>query len=119
VSDSQSAVVEPVEETQVATKSKPQDKKKPKRQPRYHVLLWDDDDHTYEYVIVMMHNLFGHAIEKGSEIAKTVDSDGRAICLTTTREHAELKRDQIQAFGKDELMARCKGSMSSTIEPER
>ena len=25
-----------------------------KRQPRYHVILWDDDDHSYEYVIMMM-----------------------------------------------------------------
>jgi len=119
VSDSQSAVAEPVEETRVATKTKPEDKKKPKRQPRYHVVLWNDDDHTYEYVMVMMQNLFGHPLEKGFEIAKTVDSDGKAICLTTTKEHAELKRDQIHAFGKDELMVRCKGSMSSTIEPER
>jgi ATP-dependent Clp protease adaptor protein ClpS len=38
--------------------------------------------------------------------------------LTTTREHAELKRDQIHAFGKDALVGDCKGSMSSSIEPE-
>ena len=42
----------------------------------------------------------------------------KAICLTTTREHAELKADQIHAYGKDDLIAGCKGSMSSTIEPE-
>ena len=47
--------------------------------------------------------------------AKTVDEDGRAIVLTTTKEHAELKRDQIHAFGKDHLEA-SKGSMWSTIE---
>ena len=23
----------------------------PKRQPPYHVILWNDDDHSYEYVI--------------------------------------------------------------------
>jgi hypothetical protein len=32
---------------------------KPKRQPRYHVVLWNDDDHTYEYVIAMLRRLFG------------------------------------------------------------
>ena len=31
--------------------------------------------------------------------------------LTTAREHAELKRDQIHAYGKDALIAACKGSM--------
>jgi len=92
--------------------------RKPKRQPRYHVVLWDDDDHSYEYVIAMMRQVFSHDVERGYQIAKEVDSRGRAICLTTTREHAELKRDQIHAFGKDALIARCAGSMTATIEPE-
>ena len=92
--------------------------RKPKRQPRYHVVLWDDDDHSYEYVILMMRQVFAHTLDKGYEIAKCVDSDGRAICLTTTKEHAELKRDQIHAFGKDILIERCSGSMSASIEPE-
>ena len=65
----------------------------------------------------MMQKLFGHPIEKGMQIAKEVDTQGRAIVLTTTREHAELKRDQIHAYGKDDLIAGCKGSMSATIEP--
>jgi ATP-dependent Clp protease adaptor protein ClpS len=92
-------------------------RKKPKRQPRYNVILWNDDDHSYEYVILMMKDLFGHEVEKGFKIAKEVDKQGKAICLTTTREHAELKREQIHAYGADKLIARCKGSMSATIEP--
>ena len=100
----------------VVEKSIEQDSKR-KRQPRYHVILWDDDDHSYEYVILMMRQIFAHTIEKGFEIAKCVDGDGRAICLTTTREHAELKREQIHAFGKDILINRCAGSMTATIEP--
>ena len=99
-------------------KSKVRRKEKQKRQPRYHVILWDDDDHSYEYVILMMRQLFGFAFEKGFVIAKTVDTDGRAVCLTTTKEHAELKRDQIHSFGRDHLIPRCAGSMSASIEPE-
>jgi ATP-dependent Clp protease adaptor protein ClpS len=91
--------------------------RKPKKQPRYNVILWDDSDHSYHYVMLMMRALFRHPIEKGFEIAKEVDRNGKAICLTTTLEHAELKRDQIHAFGKDDLIPRCKGSMSATIEP--
>src|SRR5688572_24094961 len=98
------------------TKPKPGKKKKPRRQPRYNVILWNDDDHTFEYVIRMMMDLFRHSPEKGFLIAKEVDSTGRAICLTTTLEHAELKRDQIHAFGPDDTIARCKGAMSATIE---
>jgi ATP-dependent Clp protease adaptor protein ClpS len=91
---------------------------KPKRQPRHHVVLWNDDDHTYQYVIAMLQQLFGHPPEKGFQLAKEVDRKGRVIVLTTTKEHAELKRDQIHAFGADRMIARSKGSMSASIEPE-
>ncbi len=113
------AVAEPAVETITPVKEQQKQKtdKKPRRQPRYNVILWDDNDHSYDYVIIMMRKLFGHAIERGMQIALEVDKSGRAICLTTTMEHAELKRDQIHSFGKDILISRCKGSMSATIEP--
>ena len=87
-----------------------------RRQPRYNVLLWDSDDHTFEYVEKMLRELFGHEKKQCEKIAKEVDEEGRAVVLTTTREHAELKRDQIHAYGKDHLEG-SKGSMWSTIEP--
>ena len=90
---------------------------KPKQQPRYNVILWNDDEHSYQYVVLMMKEIFRYSIEKGYQIATEVDKSGRSICLTTTMEHAELKRDQIHSFGKDGLIPRCKGSMSATIEP--
>ena len=80
--------------------------------------LWDDDKHTFVYVIHMLRELFGHTLERSQQLAENVDKRGSAICLTTTREHAELKRDQIHAYGKDDLVAGCKGSMSCSIEPE-
>ena len=42
-------------------------------------------------------------------MAKEVDTQGRVIVLTTTMEHAELKRDQIHAYGKDDLVAELQG----------
>ncbi len=108
---------QPTMVTYYATKTEKQTRQKTRKQPRYHVVLMDDSDHSYDYVVLMMKHLFRHPIETGFQIAKEVDKSGRAICLTTTLEHAELKRDQIHAFGKDELIARCKGSMSATIEP--
>jgi ATP-dependent Clp protease adaptor protein ClpS len=98
-------------------KTKEKREEKTKRQPPYNVVLLNDDDHSYEYVIIMLQQLFGHPPEKGYQMAKEVDTSGRVIVLTTTMEHAELKRDQIHAFGPDPLIARCKGSMSATIEP--
>jgi ATP-dependent Clp protease adaptor protein ClpS len=90
---------------------------KPKRQPPYHVILLNDDDHSYDYVIEMLQKLFGYPPEKGFQMAHEVDTAGRVIVLTTALELAELKRDQIHAFGPDKLIERCKGSMSAKIEP--
>lgn len=114
-SEQTSTVDEPLVET--LRQQQVREDVRPKRQPRYNVVLWDDNDHSYEYVMEMMRVLFGHAMEKAFQIAETVDARGRAICLTTTLEHAELKRDQIHAYGKDRLIARCAGSMSASIEP--
>jgi len=109
------AVIEPLDAT--VAQRRQRDQQKPKRQPPYHVILWNDEAHTYEYVIAMLMQLFGHSAEKGFQMAKEVDTQGRVIVLTTTREHAELKRDQIHAYGKDALIDSCKGSMWATVEP--
>ena len=104
-----------VRRPQTEPASRPRGKRK--ELPRYHVLLLDDDHHTYEYVIGMLRKLFGYSTERAFQLATEVDSSGRVILTTTTREHAELKRDQIHAFGRDWRIARCEGSMTSIIEP--
>jgi ATP-dependent Clp protease adaptor protein ClpS len=98
-------------------KTKVREDQKHKILPPYHVVLLNDDDHSFEYVIAMMQQLFGHPKEKGHLIAVQVHTQGRAIVDTTSKERAELKRDQIHAFGPDPLIARCAGAMSATIEP--
>jgi ATP-dependent Clp protease adaptor protein ClpS len=97
----------------------PEQKVKPRRQPPYHVLLHDDDDHSYEYVMAMMIKLFAKKPEDAYEIANQVHKRGKAICTTTTREHAELKVEQIHAFGADPLIQACAGAMTATAEPAR
>src|SRR3954451_22296644 len=97
---------------------KPREDTRPKRQPPYHVILLDDDYHTFEYVITMLQQLFGYPREKGYQMALEVHHTGRVIVLTTTKEHAELKQDQIHAFGPDPFSSKeCKGSMTAIIEP--
>jgi len=96
---------------------KEEEKEKTKRQPPYNVILHNDDDHSFDYVIGMLQKLFGHPREKGLLMAWKVHTDGRVIVDTTSKERAELKRDQIHAFGADSGIQRCKGSMSASIEP--
>ena len=90
---------------------------KVKRQPPYNVILLNDDDHSYQYVILMLLELFGHPPEKGFLLAEEVDKRGRAVVCTTSLERAELKQEQIHAYGPDPLIPRCKGSMTAEIEP--
>lgn len=85
--------------------------------PPYNVVLLDDDHHTYAYVIEMLVALFGHDPAKAFKLAEEVDTKGRVIVLTTHKERAELKRDQITAYGADARMASSQGSMSALIEP--
>lgn len=84
--------------------------------PPYHVILFDDDSHTYEYVIEMLIDIFGHSLERAFTMARKVDAAGWVVVDTTTRERAELKRDQIHAYGADWRIPNCKGSMSATVE---
>lgn len=104
---------------QTATLTRPATKDKPAvQQPRlWNVVLLNDDHHSYEYVIELTQRLFGHAKEHGYKIAKAVDAQGRAVCMTTHRELGELKVEQIHSFGTDRLIASCKGSMSAVLEP--
>ncbi len=99
------------------TRPRPELKTRPRKQPPYQVVLLDDDDHSYEYVVQMLQKLFGHPPTKGFIMARSVDLEGRAVVFTTTKEHAELKRDQVHAYGPDSSIKTCKGSMSAVIEP--
>lgn len=110
-------IAEGIDSVQVRPRRKSRKRAALRHIPRYHVILWDDDAHTYEYVIQMLMQLFGYPFEKAYQMAREVDLSGRCIVLTTTKEHAELKRDQIHAFGRDPLIEECRGSMTATIEP--
>lgn len=102
----------------VATLPQPVSSKPRPQQPRlWNVILMDDDEHSYEYVIRMLTELFGKSPEAAYQMAKEVDANGRVICMTTHRELAELKQEQVHGYGKDRLIASCQGAMTSVIEP--
>ena len=53
-----------------------------------HLILLDDDSHTYQYVIRMLGDIFGYSREKAFGIASVVDSQGQAILMTGRRTSA-------------------------------
>jgi ATP-dependent Clp protease adaptor protein ClpS len=86
-------------------------------QPLYHVILLNDEDHTYDYVIEMLMKLFGMTQSAAFNHAVEVDTVGTTILLTCELEKAELKRDQIHAYGADWRLDRSQGSMAAVVEP--
>jgi len=105
---SMSTTVFPEEMTESETRTR--------RQPPYHVILINDDDHTYNYVIRMLKELFAHSDDVAFKMAEEVDKKGRVIVCTTSLERAELKQDQIHSYGADPLLPRCQGSMTAELE---
>jgi ATP-dependent Clp protease adaptor protein ClpS len=87
--------------------------------PLYHVVLLDDDEHTYDYVVEMLSKIFCLSTETAFQHAVEVDTTGRTIVMTCERDQAEFGREQIHAYGADPRMAISKGSMSAVVEPAR
>ena len=84
--------------------------------PLWNVVLLDDDQHTYDYVIEMLCRLFVMTVEEAYRHAVEVDSAGRTIVMTCEKEAAEFARDQIHGYGADWRMPKCKGSMTAILE---
>jgi ATP-dependent Clp protease adaptor protein ClpS len=85
--------------------------------PLYRVVLLDDNDHTYDYVIEMLQKIFVFTLEEAYRHAEEVDATGRTVLITCEKPHAEFARDQIIAYGADWRLERSKGSMSAIVEP--
>jgi ATP-dependent Clp protease adaptor protein ClpS len=104
-----------------ADRSHPRSEKSPpsaKREPNYHVVIWNDNDHTFDYVIEMLVKICKHSFAKAYDVTWQIDRLGKGIACTCHRELAELKRDQIIQYGGDSSIPDAKpASMRATIEP--
>lgn len=84
--------------------------------PLYHLILLDDDAHTYDYVIEMLAAIFGYGRDKAFALAAIVDNVGRVVIETAGREQVTGHQDRIHAYGADPRLPQSKGSMSAIIE---
>jgi len=82
----------------------------------WHVVLLDDNMHTYDYVIEMLCKIFRYSVEKAFAMAVEVDTRKRVIVATCHLEVAELRQQQIHEYGPDWRIPGCKGSMSAVLE---
>lgn len=85
--------------------------------PRFHVVLLNDDFHTYDYIVDMLGKLFFLSPVQAFRHAVEIDTTGRSIVLTCELDQAEFARQQIHSFGADPRVQACRGSMSAIVEP--
>jgi ATP-dependent Clp protease adaptor protein ClpS len=88
-----------------------------KLEPMYHVILLNDEDHTYDYVVEMLAKIFGFSEARAFSHAVEVDTKGTTILITCELEKAEHKRDLIHSYGPDWRLPRSLGSMAAIVEP--
>lgn len=88
----------------------------PALEPPWHVILLDDEVHTFEYVIEMLHAVLGHSQELALRMAREVHTSGRVIVATVHKELAELRQQQIEEYGPDPRVPECQTSMHAIIE---
>ena len=85
--------------------------------PLYRVVLLDDDDHSYDYVIEMLQKIFVFTMQEAFQHAVEVDTRGRTVLIVCELAQAEFARDQVQSYGPDWRLDRSKGSMTAIVEP--
>jgi len=90
---------------------------KDQREKLYHVIILNDDEHTFDYVIEMLQAVFGFSYATAAEHTVEADATGSSIVLTCGLTIAENKRDLIHAYGPDPRMPNSRGSVTALIEP--
>lgn len=100
------------------TETVPKEKKQTQEQdiPLYQVVLFDDDEHSYQYVMEMMAVLFGMSEQDAYQVAYNVDYLGQDVVKTCPLEEALIARDRILNYGPDPRTERSSGSMKATIQ---
>ena len=81
------------------------------------MIILNDEEHTFDYVIELLTKLFRHPLKAAVELTWRIHLSGRAVVYTTHKEKAELKRDQVLAYGADPRMDISKGPLGCYIEP--
>ena len=84
----------------VVAGTKPQEieEVKTRRLPPYHVILENDDHHSFEFVVEVLCKALGYTEQKAFLLTDEAHTKGRAVVWTGAKEVAELKAEQIQSF---------------------
>ena len=71
-----------------------------KRPPMYKVLLLNDDFTPMEFVVHVLESFFGMARHQAVQVMLAVHNEGKGVCGTYTREVAESRIAQVNAYAR-------------------
>ncbi len=103
--------------TEPETDTQTDEETKTKRQPPYNVVIVNDEEHTFEYVIELLTKIFRHPLKMAETLTWRIHKTGRSVVFTTHKELAELKREQVVSYGPDHRLKASKGPLRCYIEP--
>jgi ATP-dependent Clp protease adaptor protein ClpS len=95
---------------------KPKQEAQTEKARLFQIILLDDDEHSYAYVIEMMRTLFGFSYEDALRVAYDVDYLGQATVKVCPLEEAMVGREQIINYGPDERLPRSNSSMVAIVQ---
>jgi ATP-dependent Clp protease adaptor protein ClpS len=102
----------------VTTRSKTEEELRTRQVPPYHVILENDDYHSFEFVIGVLCKALGYSAERSYQLTMQAHTQGRAVVWTGPKEVAELKADQIRSFHEIRTTDQIKlGPLNCVIEP--
>jgi len=102
----------------VTTKPKSEEQTTTRRIPPYHVILENDNFHSFEFVVEVLRKALGYAQERAWKLTMHAHQAGRAVVWTGSKEVAELKLDQIRTFHEVRIVDQLSlGPLVCTIEP--
>jgi ATP-dependent Clp protease adaptor protein ClpS len=110
---SDSSLPEPL----VTTKPKEKEETGTRRVPPFHVMLENDDHHSFEFVVDVLRKALGFNEQRAFLVTNEAHTKGRAVAWTGSKEVAELKVEQMLSFHEIRSDGRKLGPLGVTIEP--
>ena len=90
----------------------------PRLLPPFHVILLNDDHHSFEFVIEVLRKAIGFSEEHAFLVTQEAHAKGRAIVWTGPKEVAELKAEQMHTCREIRKRDQADlGPLGCTIEP--
>jgi ATP-dependent Clp protease adaptor protein ClpS len=74
---------------------------RPRIQPVHVIVVYNDDDHTFEYVIDLFAKVLHYPREKCIRLAISIHKRGKRIVWSGMKEHGEFKIEQLRNGGPD------------------